>query len=413
MRFLRTVSTRRLLAGLTALIIVGVGGSAIAVAAAGNGSVPKKRSLASALHRALSAKPVNGLVAHITFTNNLIGSNNIQGSDPLLTGAPGRLWIGDGRIRLELQSASGQDAQVVFNRGAFWVYDPAMNVVYRGKLPASTFKAPKSSSSSKQKQDSVPTIAQIQKAIKRVAAHLGISGATPTDVAGQPAYRVAVSPKSNGGLIGDLKLAWDANHGVPLDFAVLAKGNSTPVLELKATGISYRHVPASVFTIKPPAGTKVVHVSVPKTTASGSVAKANAKSKKHAKEITGVAAVQKHLSFTLAAPASLAGRSRQSVSLVGGSSHHGAMLFYGKGLSGIAVIERPASDGSSALPSSSGSGGNGSAGLTLPTANINGVTAQQLPTPLGTVLQFRRGGVSYLVLGSVTADTADAAARAL
>jgi hypothetical protein len=168
-----------------------------------------------------------------------------------------------------------------------------------------------------------------------------------------------------------------------------------------------------VFTIKPPAGTKVVHVSVPKTAASGSVAKANAKSKKHAKEITGVAAVQKHLSFTLAAPASLAGRSRQSVSLVGGSSHHGAMLFYGKGLSGIAVIERPASDGSSALPSSSGSGGNGSAGLTLPTVNINGVTAQQLPTPLGTVVQFRRGGVSYLVLGSVTADTADAAARAL
>jgi outer membrane lipoprotein-sorting protein len=413
MRFLRTVSTRRLLAGLTALIIVAVGGSAIAVAAVGNGPVPKKRSLASAVHKALSAKAVNGLSAHITFTNNLIGSTNLQGSDPLLTGAPGRLWIGDGRIRLELQSDSGNDAQVVFNRGAFWVYDPAMNVVYRGKLPALTFKATdKSSGSSKQKQDSVPTIAQIQKAIKRLATHLGISGATPTDVGGQPAYRVAVSPKSNGGLIGGLKLAWDANHGVPLDFAVLAKGSSTPVLELKATGISYGPVPASVFTIKPPSGTKVVHVSVPKATGSGSAGKANAKNKKP-KEITGVTAVQKHLSFTLAAPATLAGRSRKSVSLVGGSGHHGAMLFYGTGLGGIAVIEQPASDGGSALPSSSNSGGNGGSGLTLPTVNINGVTAQQLPTPLGTMLQFRRGGVSYLVLGSVTADTADAAARAL
>lgn len=409
MRFLRTVSTRRLLAGLTALIIVAVGGSAIAVAAGGAGPVPKKRSLASAVHQALKAKAVNGLFAHITFTNNLIGSNNIQGSDPLLTGAPGRLWIGDGRIRLELQSGNGNDAQVVFNRGAFWIYDPAMNVVYRGKVPASTLGSARSSRSEGRKHHSVPTIAQIQKAINRMATHLGISGAKPTDVGGQPAYRVAVSPKSQGGLIGDLKLAWDANHGLPLDFAVLAKGSSTPVLELKATDISYGHQPASIFNIKPPNGVKVVKVSVPKPT--GSAAGPKASGKKHGKEITGVAAVQKHLSFTLAAPATLAGRTRSSVSLIGGSGHQGAMLFYGKGLNGIAVIERPASDGGSALPSSSSSGN--SSGLSIPTVNINGVTAQQLPTPLGTVLQFRRGGVSYVVLGSVAAGTADAAARAL
>lgn len=414
MRFLRTVSTRRLLAGLTALIIVAVGGSAIAVAAAGNGPVPKKRSLASAIHRALGAKAVNGLSAHVTFTNNLIGSNNVQGSDPLLNGAPGRLWVGKGRIRLELQSDSGNDAEAVFNRGSFWVYDPAMNVVYRGKLPASTFKSALKSArsgSAKQKHDSVPTIAQIQKAIKHMATDLGISGAAPTDVGGQPAYRVAVSPKSNGGLLGDLKLAWDANHGVPLDFAVFAKGNPTPVLELKASDVSYGHVPASFFTNKPPAGAKQVKVSLPKTAGSGKAAKA--KGKHHAKAITGVNAVKKHLSFKLAAPATLAGRARKSVSLVGGSGHHGAMLFYGKGLGGILVIEKPASSGSSALPSSSSSSGDGSPGLSLPTVNIDGATAQQLPTPLGTVLQFRRGGVSYVVLGSVTAGTADAAARAL
>ena len=301
MRFLRTVSTRRLLAGLAGLIIVAVAGSAIAVAAAGNGPVPKKRSLASAIHKTLSAKSVKGLSANITFTDNLVSSNDIQGSDPLLTGAPGRLWVGDGRIRLELQSDNG-DAQVVVNHGSFSIYDPAMNVVYRGKLPASSAKTARASSA-KSQADSVPTIAQIQKALKRVAAHLGISGATPTDVGGRPAYRVAVSPKSGGGLIGDLKLAWDATHGVPLDFAVYAKGNSTPVLELKATGISYARVPVSDFEIRPPSGTKVVNLTLPKTaSASGS---SRSKSDKHAgtKEITGVAAVRKHVSFTLAAPA--------------------------------------------------------------------------------------------------------------
>jgi len=47
------------------------------------------------------------------------------------------------------------------------------------------------------------------------------------------------------------------------------------------------------------------------------------------------------------------------VSLIGGAGHHGAMLFYGKGLGGIIVIERPASAGGSMLPSSSSENGPG------------------------------------------------------
>lgn len=406
MSFLRTVSTRRLLAGLAGLLIVVVGGSAIAVAAAGNGPVPKRSSLAAAVHRALQAKPVHGLYARITFTNNLIASSNVQGSDPLLTGAPGRLWVGDGRIRVELQSESGNDAQVVFNHGSFWVYDPAMNVVYKGKVPPWAFgkaAAGHGSAASHGASTGIPSVAQIQKAIKHLAQSVGLSGARPTDVGGQAAYRVAVSPKTGGGLIGDLKLAWDATHGVPLDFAIYAKGNPTPVLELQASGISYGRQPASVFKIKPPSGTRIVNVAIPKASHQTTAAHG----KHHAKPVTGLRAVQKHLTFRLSAPASLAGRTRQSVTLVG---KDGALLFYGKGLGGVVVLEHPGKAGLTAPATSSGGDG---PGLTLPTATINGVTAQQLPTPLGTVVQFSRGGISYLVMGSVTAGTADAAARGL
>jgi outer membrane lipoprotein-sorting protein len=402
MRFLRTVPTRRLLAGLVGLLIVCVGGTAIALAAAGNGPVPKRRSLAAAVHRALTGRPVRGLSATITFTNNLIGSSEIQGTDPLLNGGQGRLWVGDGRIRLEIQSDNG-DAQVVFNRGSFWAYDPAMNVVYRGSLPAGPSKVRKSTT----KHEALPTIAQIQKDLNGLAKHLSLSGARPTDVGGQPAYRVAISPKAGGGLIGDLKLAWDANHGIPLDFAVYAKGDSTPVLELQATGVSYGRVSRSVFHIKAPSGTHVVRLSLPKTTSA-----ASSKSKHSGREMTGVRAVRRHLGFTLAAPSVLAGRARHSVSLIGAAGHHGAALFYGKGLGGILVIERPASAGSSALPSTASSSNDGP-GVSIPTVQIDGVTAQQLPTPLGTVLQFTRNGVSYLVVGSVNSSTADAAARGL
>ncbi|HET9720400.1 MAG TPA: hypothetical protein VFP55_10010 [Solirubrobacteraceae bacterium] len=405
MRLLRTVSTRRLLAGLAGLLIVCVGGSAIALAAVGSGPVPKHRSLAAALHRAMAARSVPGLYATIDFTNNLIGSSNIQGSDPLLNGGPGRLWVGRGRVRLEIQSSSGNDAEVVFNRGSFWAYDPAVNVVYRGGLPSGAKPAMHASA----KMDRIPSIAQIQKDLNRLAKRLSLSGARPTDVGGQPAYRVAVSPRTGGGLLGDLKLAWDANHGIPLDFAVYAKHDSTPVLELAASGISYGRQPASVFAIKPPSGARVVKISLPKAALGG---RTRANRRHSGKAVSGLKAVSRHLSFALSAPAVLAGRARDSVSLIGAPGHHGAALFYGKGLGGILVIERPASAGGSALPSSTGGAGNGP-GLTLPTVHINGAVAQQLPTPLGTVLQFTRRGVSYLVVGSVGPGTADAAARGL
>ena len=63
--------------------------------------------------------------------------------------------------------------------------------------------------------------------------------ARPTDVAGHPAYSVRISPKASGGLFGGAELAWDAARGIPLRFGLYARNNSTPVLELAATNISY------------------------------------------------------------------------------------------------------------------------------------------------------------------------------
>jgi hypothetical protein len=51
--------------------------------------------------------------------------------------------------------------------------------------------------------------------------------------------------------------------------------------------------------------------------------------------------------------------------------------------------------------------------LSLPTVSIKGLSAQELATPIGTVLRFSRRGVTYTVLGSVPPAAAEAAARAL
>jgi outer membrane lipoprotein-sorting protein len=408
MKFLRTVSTRRLLATIVGLLVAVGGGTAIAVAASSGGPVPGKKPLAQVVHDALAAKSVNGITADVQFTNRLIDASNIQGSDPLLSGASGRIWISsDHRLRLELQSDRG-DAQVVVNNGSFWVYDPMAKTVYQGKLPQSTSKAKAPASA---KPDKLPSVAQIQTDIAKVTKQIKLSGAIPSDVAGQAAYTVRVSPKHDGGLLGSAQLAVDAARGIPLRFAVYAKNQSAPVLELKATNISYGPVSSGVFNVTPPVGSKVVKVSTPGgtgTAADKRAAKA-AKGHRHAK-VHGVAAVAKNVPFTLVAPNTLVGLPRRSVSLLDWNGHPAALVTYGQNLGGIAVIEQ--SPGAQPASTSTKSGGEHH-GLNLPTVSINGTTGQELDTALGTMVRFTRGGVAYTVVGSVPAAAADAAARAL
>jgi outer membrane lipoprotein-sorting protein len=395
MKYLRTVSTRRLLAMIAGVVAVIAAGTAIAVAASGAGPKPAPESLARAAHGALTAPEVQGISARISFTNNLIGSTNLQGTgaDPILSGATGRLWISnDGQMRLELQSDNGEDAQVLVSKNNFWIYDPSSNTQYRGTLPADSHNG--------HPADKIPSIAQIQQRINEFVQHANLSGAIPSDVAGQAAYTVRVSPKHDGGLLGSAELAWDATRGVPLKFAIYARGQDKPVIQLKVTDISYGKVPASDFAVTPPPGAKVVTVNLP----SGAAKAGRVHGRAH-RDVTGAAAVAKKVPFTLRAPKTLVGLPRQSVSLIDMNGTPGALVTYGQNLGGIAVIEQAAQPQAAS--------GADRRGLSLPSVTIKGATGHELDTALGSVVQFTRGGVDYTVLGSVPAAAADAAARAL
>src|SRR2546423_985768 len=339
-KFLRTASTRRLLATVGGLIAAVCVGTAIAVAAAGSGPVPPRKPLAQAIRQALAAPTVTGITARIKFTNHLIDASAIQGSDPILSGATGRLWLSnDHRLRLELQSDNG-DAQVVVGDGSFWAYDPSANTVYEGTLPA----APAARNDQKRsEQHSLPSVAQIQSDINRLARRALISGAIPSNVAGRAAYTVRISPRQDAGLLGAAELAWDATRGVPLRIGVFARGQSAPVLELKATDISYGPVPASDFQVSPPAGAKVVKVATP--AGAGSSANKHGAERANPTHVTGAAPVARRLRFKLVAPSSLAGLRRSGVTLLDWKGTPAALVTYGRNLGGIAVIEQLATAG--------------------------------------------------------------------
>src|SRR3954454_17820598 len=109
---------------------------AIASAAIAGGEKPKKRPLADAVHKALTAPAVQGVSARIKFTNSLIGAESLgYGASPLLTGATGRAWVAkDGRVRLELQADDG-DSEIVSDGKKLTVFDAEENVLYTAKVP--------------------------------------------------------------------------------------------------------------------------------------------------------------------------------------------------------------------------------------------------------------------------------------
>ena len=391
MKTLRTMPINRLLLVLAAAVAVAVAGTVAVAARGGGGSTPPPKPLANAIHDALTAPTPTGVTARISFTNKLFPSGALTGQagSALMSGASGRLWVNQNGGRLELQSDAG-DAQITWNDSKVTIYDASSNTAYVVDLP----KQDASTTDS----HTPPSLDEITKFLTDAGAHWAISAADPSNVAGREAYTVSVSPKHDGGLLGAAKLAWDAATGTPLKLSVYAQGASSPVLALEATDISFGAVPDSDIVVAPPAGTKIVDLS---TQHGGSGSDTGST------PVTGLAAVQAAAPFTVVAPDALVGLPRQDVRLVGPADSRVVLVTYGKGLGAILVIERKHD---LSAPKQHG----GSNGLdSLPTVALDGVTAHELSTQLGTVLAWDAGGVSYVLAGSVPSAAAEAAARAL
>src|SRR5262249_44900932 len=104
------------------------------------------------------------------------------------------------------------------------------------------------------------------------------------------------------------------------------------------------------------------------------------------------------------APDNLVGLPLRDIRLVGPSDDRSVLAVYGEGLGAIVVVEHMRGSGSSQ---------NGDALSALPAVALDGTTAHELATELGTVLGWDRNGVSFVLAGSVPTAAAEAAARAL
>jgi outer membrane lipoprotein-sorting protein len=371
--FLRRISLAKLLILCGSTVLIGVSATALALAL-GSGPTPPAAPLAQAIHGALTgarSNSIEGFSASIKLTDHLVEGSELAGaaggqgggiaSNPLLTGGSGRLWVSrDGRIRLELQAEKG-DTELVYDGHTVTIYDASSNTVYRYTPSAQgagwTGSAP--AKKADRSDHEVPSAAKIEEAIAKIRKHAGLSGATPTDVGGRAAYTVRVSPSESGSLIGGAELSFDAANGLPLRAAVYSSTTTSPVIELATEEVSYGPVANSVFTISPPPGAAIKELKLPSH--SGAAAKHHDGSKPN----------------------------------VTSSGH---------GITAVGVLSEKAS-GKDA----------GSSGETegLPKVKINGITATELRTELGTILTFERAGTRYVLAGAVEPSAVETVAKGL
>ncbi len=378
---LRRLTLSRLL--LLCALVAAIGVSATALASALDaGPTPPAKPLAQAIHDVLAsahANQIEGVSASVTLTDHLLEGASLAGgghageltSNPLVTGASGRLWIAkDGHVRLELQSQKG-DTQILYDGHTISLYDASTNTLYRYTPAAGEQDASKGSGEDEvdvavpdksARQHEVLSVAKIEEAIAHQSKHADVSGATPTDVAGQAAYTVRVSPNEGGSLFGGVELSFDAVHGVPLRAAIYSTTTAAPVIELAATEVSYGPVSDSVFEVNPPANAKVEEVSPP----------------------TSPGAHAQHK------PTDGTGKP--------------SLTTQGQGPATVAILQSK---------SKAGAKGASEPLEGLPKVTINGTSASELRTELGTLLTFERSGVRYLLAGSVAPATIEAVARGL
>jgi outer membrane lipoprotein-sorting protein len=368
---LRRLPLSRLL--LVCVLVAVLGGLLAALALAlGSGPTPPPKPLAQAVHDALVAAPVEGVSANVKLTDNLLeGANLASGGNggeagqlsqsPLLSGASGRLWVSkDGRVRLELQAEKG-DTQMLYDGHTLTVYDASSNTLYRYTPPAGEEGAATHSSPDYADKHEAPSVAKIEEAIAKLD-HVDVSGATPTDIAGRPAYTARISPREGGSLIGGAELSWDAENGLPLRAALYSSTSSSPVIELAASEVSFGPVASSVFEFTPPSNAKVEEVTLP-----------------------GGGGTH---------------RSPES----NGAAGHPKVTTHGSGITAVQVLEGKLKPGekSPSLPE----------GLQKVKLGET-TTATELPTALGTVLSFERSGVRYVLAGAITPAQIEAVARGL
>jgi hypothetical protein len=227
-------------------------------------SLPSRTAAQLVAGVAAAARPVP-LTGTYTETASLGLPSLPGGGDPLsalglLAGTHTfMIWAGDAQELRIAEPVQLGEADVRRFGNQIWLWDSRTQRATNVILPATISPAPSGPA------PGAPLTPQ--QLGRRILAAIGpstvVSVRDNVTVAGQPAYQLALAPKDSRSLIGQVTIAIDARHALPLRVQVFARGASSPAVQAGYTALSFGAPAASNFTFTPPPGAKVKTINVP------------------------------------------------------------------------------------------------------------------------------------------------------
>jgi len=273
---MRRLSTRaRWAVPVGTVAAVGVVIAVSAVASASEPSLPARTpaQLLTEVQQA-AAKPLGPLTATVQETANLglpalpqggaLGgqSGPADAPNPLAGTTTVNIWyLNPQHLRIAEPTALGEsDARLDGTK--LWLWSSKTQTATHVLLPAGVQRAGKHVPAGQWAAFPSPAAATRQ-LLNAVGPSTSVRTGPNATVAGRAAYQLAIAPKGQGSLVGQILIAVDAKTHVPLRVQVFARGSSVPAFELGFTALTFGAPAASNFTFTPPPGAKVKTVKVP------------------------------------------------------------------------------------------------------------------------------------------------------
>ena len=189
------------------------------------------------------------------------GGGSSSSLTSLLTGSHTlRVWYaGDEKQRVALLGSLGE-TDIVRNGTNAWVWSSDSNSATHYTVPAGK--------AGKKEADELPAGVTPQQAadmaLKALDPTTKVSTSSTTSVAGRSAYELVLAPKDTRALVGQVRLAVDAQTSMPLRVQVFGRNSGNgPAFSVGFSSVSFEVPSAAQFAFNPPPGTKVTQGTLP------------------------------------------------------------------------------------------------------------------------------------------------------
>ncbi|WP_240135411.1 LolA family protein [Streptomyces sp. MUM 178J] len=175
----------------------------------------------------------------------------------LATGTHTLRVAADGPDRQRLTIVEGADEYSLIHDGEeFWAYDSAAKEAVHGTEKKSGAGADEPA---EPLPDDLPATPKelADEVLKAADETTSVTVGGTAHVAGRDAYQLVIKPKQQGSTIGSVKIAVDAQNGVPLKFTLIPSSGGKAAIDAGFTKVDFSRPDGSVFDFTPPKGTKV------------------------------------------------------------------------------------------------------------------------------------------------------------